>query len=167
MKQLLKTGTALTLALTFTSVVAQDAVPNRTVKLLDGSTTSLMSILQKSDFTVITFWATWCIPCKKELENIRDLYPEWVKDYKAQVVAVSIDDAKTMAGVKPYVIAQDFKYIFLLDTNKELFQALNGVAPPLTIVADKTGKILMVKNKYVEGDEWILDEKLSQLSKKG
>jgi peroxiredoxin len=155
---------ATALVLMSVSMPGPDLVPNKTVKKLDGSTASLHSILQQADFTVMTFWATWCVPCKKELENIKDLYPDWRSDYNAQVIAVSIDDSKTVAGVRPYVTTNDFDYIFLLDTNRELFLALNGTAPPLTIIANKEGKILLTKNKYVEGDEWILDEKLDSYS---
>jgi peroxiredoxin len=155
---------AVALLVMAAALPGSDVVPNKTVKKLDGSTTSLHTLLQQADLTVITFWATWCVPCKKELENMQDLYADWQSDYGAQVIAVSIDDSKTMAGVKPYVTAHDFDYIFLLDQNKELFLALNGTAPPLTLIANKHGEILMTKNKYVEGDEWIIDEKLDHYS---
>jgi peroxiredoxin len=155
---------ALALILMVAMLPGPDVVPNKTVKKLDGSSAALHTILGQADFTVMTFWATWCVPCKKELENIKDLYADWQSDYGAQVIAVSIDDSKTVAGVRPYVTANDFDYVFLLDQNRELFQALNGTAPPLTIIANKQGQILMTKNKYVEGDEYILDEKLSDLS---
>lgn len=155
---------ALALILMSATLSGPDVVPNKTVKKLDGSTTSLHSLLQQADFTVMTFWATWCVPCKKELENMKDLYPDWKSDYNAQVIAVSIDDAKTVAGVRPYVTANDFGYIFLLDQNRELFQALNGTMPPLTIIANRQGEIKLTKNKYVEGDEYVIDEELAELS---
>lgn len=152
------------IALMSATLIKSDVVPNKTVKKLDGSSTSILNVLSQADWTVMTFWATWCIPCKKELENIRDLYDDWQSDYGAQVVAISVDDAKTVAGVRPYVTANDFGYVFLLDQNRSLFTALNGVAPPLTLITNNKGEIKMVKNKYVEGDEYIIDDKLADYS---
>ena len=36
------------------------------------------------------FWATWCSPCKRELNNYADLYPDWQDETGVEIVAVSI-----------------------------------------------------------------------------
>ena len=52
---------------------------------------------------VISFWATWCSPCKKELNTIQDLYTDWQAETGVNLVAVSIDDEKTKNQVPVYV----------------------------------------------------------------
>jgi len=150
-----------------TSVMAQEALPDIQVQRLDGSKVSILDVVKNNGkkLTVISFWATWCKPCRNELENIAYLYSDWVKSYDMELIAVSIDDSKTQAQIQPYINAQRFEYRILVDGNKEFFQAVNGITPPLTLVVNSEGKILKVEHGYIEGNEYELEEMLSELSK--
>ena len=131
--------------------------------ILAGAGIDRLSDLE-GQVVMVNFWATWCAPCRKELENITELYPDWQENYNVQLVAVSIDDPRTRNKVKPYVDGQGFEYVVVMDENKELFQALNGINPPLTLIIDREGRILDSKNGYIEGDENVLEEKLIKFS---
>ena len=48
---------------------------------------------------IISFWATWCTPCKKELNTINELYLDWQDETGVNLVAVSIDDERTKSKV--------------------------------------------------------------------
>ena len=52
---------------------------------------------------IISFWATWCSPCKRELNTIQDLYEDWQAETGVNLVAVSVDDEKTKSSVRVYV----------------------------------------------------------------
>ena len=52
---------------------------------------------------IISFWATWCAPCKKELNTVHELYADWVEETGVTLVAVAIDDEKTKSQVPVYV----------------------------------------------------------------
>lgn len=43
------------------------------------------------DVTVLTFWATWCPPCRGELPKLEKLYQKYKSDARVAVVAVSVD----------------------------------------------------------------------------
>ena len=116
------------------------------------------------DLTIISFWATWCKPCRNELENIALLYSEWQDLYNVELIAVSIDDTRTQSQVKPYINSQSFEYRVLLDPNKEFFRAVNGTSPPLTILVNRSGEILEIEHGYIEGNEYMLEEKLEEFS---
>jgi len=145
---------------------AQDVLPDIALQRLDGSETSILREVESNgrDLTVISFWATWCKPCRNELENIALLYPEWQEDYNMEIIAVSIDDTRTQSQVKPYINSQSFEYRVLLDPNKEFFRAVNGTSPPLTILVNSKGEILEIEHGYIEGNEYLLEEKLEEFS---
>ena len=161
-----KTILTLLFALTTLSLAAQDKIPGTTLTKMDGKKITITEAVAGQPLTVINFWATWCAPCKKELENIVDLYPEWKEQYNMEFIAVSIDDARTRTKVKPYVDGKGLPYYILLDENKDFFHALNGITPPLTLIVNDKGEILDIKTGYVEGDEYNLEDKLKKFAKK-
>ena len=59
---------------------------------------------------VLDFWATWCKPCVNELTAISEHYEEWQKETGVKIVAISVDDARTMANVKPFVNGKGWDY---------------------------------------------------------
>jgi thiol-disulfide isomerase/thioredoxin len=158
-------GTLLLLIAT-SAAFAQENLPN--VELFDirGDKVNVAEFGQNGKITVFNFWATWCTPCKKELNNIADLYEEWQEDYNVEIIAVSIDDSKTKANVVSYADGQSWEYTVLLDVNKELQRLLNGQTVPFTVITDQNGVIVDKHSGYVEGDEYILEDKLIELSEK-
>jgi len=88
---------------------------------------------------VVNFWATWCVPCKKELTNIHQMYEQWQKDYGVQIIAISIDDARNRSKVKAFAEGQGWDYVVLIDQNQELKRALNFQTVPYTLMLDKNG----------------------------
>ncbi|MFY7811344.1 MAG: TlpA family protein disulfide reductase, partial [Flavobacterium sp.] len=88
----------------------------------------------------------------------------WQKEIKVEVVAVSIDDARTVKRVKPLLNGKNWPYTVLLDTNQDLKRALSIVNVPYTIVV-KNQKIVHIQNGYTQGEEKELFEKLVKLSK--
>ena len=86
------------------SVLAQiKDLPNKEVKKLDGTSFNIKGLENNGKPIVISFWATWCKPCKKELNNIAEVYEDWQDETGVKLVAVSIDDSRSMNRVLPYV----------------------------------------------------------------
>ena len=81
-------------------VAQQKTIPSVKLETLDGKSFNTSDIENNGNPTIISFWATWCKPCKKELNNIAEIYEEWQDNYDVQVIAVSIDDARTSSKVK-------------------------------------------------------------------
>jgi len=132
----------------------------------NGSNVNILDAVKDKDLTIIDFWATWCIPCRHELENISDVYADWQDEWNMQLIAVSIDDAKTKSQVMPYINGKGYDYKVLLDPNSEFFLAVNGLTPPLTLIVDKNGHILFIHHGYIEGDEYELEDFMSGWFKK-
>ncbi len=141
-------------------------LPDVKIKKLDGSTVSLSSYGKNGKITVISFWATWCSPCKKELSNITELYPEWQSKYNAELLAISIDDTRNIAKVKSYVAGEGWEYEVLLDSNQDLKRELSFQTVPYTLLVNTEGKVVYKHTGYVEGDEFELEDKIMKLANK-
>lgn len=138
------------------------------VKVLDlkGSPVDVSTLRNDGKPFIILFWASWCAPCMKELNNIADVYEKWQKETGVKIYAVSIDDARTSAKVPVVAAGNNWDYVILLDRNQDLAHALNFTMPPYQVLLDADGKIVWVHNSYLEGDEFELEKRIKELIKK-
>jgi thiol-disulfide isomerase/thioredoxin len=114
---------------------------------------------------IISFWATWCSPCKRELNTISELYPEWQEETGVNLVAVAIDDEKTKNSVPVYVNGKSWDYLVLMDSNSDFKRAMGVNNVPHTFLVDKEGNIVYSHNNYVPGDEEKLYEEVKKIAK--
>lgn len=157
------TGLAM-LAVAFTSP-NEKTIPTVNVKNLQGKTVSTKLFKNDGKPMVISFWATWCSPCKKELNNIAEVYDDWQDETGVKLIAVSIDDARNKHKVKPYVDSKGWEYEVYIDANQDLKRAMNVNNVPYTFLVDGNGKIVYEHNNYVPGDEDNLYKKIKMLVK--
>lgn len=149
-----------------TALFAQnDQLPEVNVFTLDGQSAPISTFIKKDKITILNFWATWCSPCKKELDNIAELYPEWQEKYNVELIACTIDDARALTKVAPMVAAKGWTYTIISDKNEDLRRALNFQNVPYTFVI-KDGKIVYTHTGYVEGAEYELEEIVKGLAGK-
>ncbi|MES2800206.1 MAG: TlpA disulfide reductase family protein [Bacteroidota bacterium] len=139
-------------------------LPEVQLQDLNGKTYT-MSDLGFEGPVVISFWATWCAPCKKELNTIQDLYTDWQEETGVQLIAVSIDDEKTKNSVPVYVNGRGWEYLVLLDPNGDFKRAMGVNNVPHTFLIDKEGNIVYQHNNYAAGDEEHLYEEILKLAK--
>ena len=161
MKKLFLTITAIALFSTL-SVAQSRTLPSVDVKTLDGENINITAIENDGNPIVISFWATWCKPCKKELNNISEVYEDWQDETGVKVIAISIDNSRSMAKVSPYVNASDWDYEVYLDPNGDLKRAMGVSTVPHTFLLNAKKEIVWQHKGYVDGDE---DELLEQIEK--
>ena len=147
------------------ALVAQKELPTVTLTTLDGAATSIQKMANKDGVTIVSLWATWCVPCIKELDAISDLYQDWIEETGVSLIAVSVDDSRTVKRVKSLINGKGWEYDILLDTNNDLKRALGASSIPLTIVI-KNNKIVYRHSGYNPGAEYELYEKVKEYTSK-
>lgn len=141
---------------------AQDISPNMTVKDLSGNPVLMKDVL-KDDVVVVSFWATWCKPCQNELDALAEIEDTWAD--RLRVVAISIDDARSVARVRSTVKAKMWPYEVYTDENSELTKSLNISSIPFVMIVDD-GKTVYSHTGYTPGSERLLVEKALSFIKK-
>lgn len=138
-------------------------MPEIILKDVNGKVKNVNDYSKSGKITIISFWATWCTPCKKELSNLSELYDDWKAKYGLELVSVSTDNSRNVPKVKPFVDGQGWEFDCLLDVNEDLKRALNAPLIPYTVLLDQKGNIVYTHTGYIEGDEFTLEEKIKSL----
>jgi thiol-disulfide isomerase/thioredoxin len=151
------------LVLFSSALSAQKQLPNLTLNTIDGGSAALQQdFAEKDKIYVFSFWATWCVPCIQELDEVNERLEDWKKEVNIEVVAVATDDSRTQKRVKPLVNGKGWGFKILLDTNQDFKRYLSIANIPFTIVV-KNGEIVHIQNGYVPGSEEELFNKLKTL----
>ena len=139
--------------------------PSVAIKTLDGKSVNIQDYTNNGKITVVSFWASWCTPCKRELDAVHEIYEEWLDKYDVQLLAITIDDARGLAKVPAMVKSKGWDFTILADTKQELQRLLNFQTIPQTFLLDQNGEIVYAHNGYNPGDELELEKKIAALSK--
>ncbi len=163
--------TISTLAILIFSVIfaanAQQSktLPSVSIKTLDGKTVSTSTLDNDGKPIILSFWASWCRPCIKELSAIADLYEDWQDETGVKLIAISIDDARTLNNVRPMVNARGWEYEFYLDANSDLRRAMGVTNVPHTFILNGKKEVVFQHTNYTEGSEYKLFEEIKSLVK--
>ncbi len=133
-------------------------LPSVVIKTLDGKTFNTKDIQNEGKPIILSFWATWCKPCLRELNTIAELYQDWQEETGVKLVAVSIDDARSTSRVLPWVNGSGWEYEVLLDANSDFKRSMGVNDVPHTFIINGNGEIVWQHTSFVEGSELKLIE---------
>lgn len=141
-------------------------LPSTQIKSIDGANINFNDAFEKGKVTLVSFWATWCIPCKKEIKTFREKMGQWKSETDFNYVTVSEDDARASAQVRAYAKSQGWDFPAYMDPNNDLKRSLNFQNVPFTIIVDKDGKVAYMHSGYEEGGEIEIYNKIKELAAK-
>jgi peroxiredoxin len=132
------------------------------LKDLDGNLVRLSDFRGKS-VVLVDFWATWCVPCVKELPHFQRFLSQY-KEKGLAVLAITVDGPESVAMVRPFVKRYNYTFPVLLDTESRVIALYNPrVVLPYTVLIDRNGNIRNVHQGYSPGDEKIMEEEILKL----
>lgn len=121
-----------------------------TLRDVDGNAVTLSSL--KGKVVLLSFWATWCGPCKEEMPHLQQLYTEF-KDKGFVVLSISSDDARTASRVKPFILSKGFTFPVLLDKDSSVTGVYNpNKTLPWTVLIDRSFQVSEVHAGFNPGD---------------
>lgn len=139
------------------------ALPSVTLNDINGNSVDTSQLNNDGKPFIISFFATWCKPCLRELKAINEVYPDWQDETGVKLIAVSIDEAQNAQKVKPLVEGKGWNYEVLLDVNGEFKRQLGVNDIPHVFVVDGNGNIVWNHQGYVDGGEEDIIEKIKEL----
>lgn len=138
-------------------------LPSIQLKDINGKTVNTAQLNNDGKPFIISFFATWCKPCQRELDAINELIVDWEEETGVKLIAVSIDQGQNIDKVKPLVDSKGWEYEVLLDPNGDFKRALNVSLVPTVFIIDGNGKIADQRSGYTDGSEQHLIEKVREL----
>jgi cytochrome c biogenesis protein CcmG/thiol:disulfide interchange protein DsbE len=140
-------------------------LPAVDIKDVQGNPFNTKDISNDGKPIVISFWATWCKPCIKELTTINDVYSEWQTETGVKIYVVAIDDARSSSQVRPLADGKGWDYAILLDQNGDFKRAMNVGPIPHTFLINGKGEIVWQHTSFSEGSELELIDLIRKVAK--
>jgi peroxiredoxin len=112
--------------------------PDFSLQSLDGSTVALSDLIGQP--LVINYWATWCVPCKKELPILEKLFQEY-RSRGLLIVSVDAIEQDTADKLQSVIAESGITYPTLLDEGNQFSDAYQAIFFPTSFFIDASGVI--------------------------
>ena len=139
-----------------TGLTPGDYVPHFELNTIDGRTLTERSFDGKG--VLISFWASWCEPCKHELPMLERLHAQ-LHERGGTVVGIGIDDSA--GNLRALAREHALSFPILVDDHGEAKQVFRVKGVPESFLIDKDGKIALIlepgeepKTRIVGPREW-------------
>jgi thiol-disulfide isomerase/thioredoxin len=126
--------------LLFSQLAFAKAAPHFSADILGGGKFNLTQSLKPGRAMLVSFWASWCVPCIQELTLVKEKLAK--ENLPLDVVAINVDTNETISDVKPTIRHHKITFPVLLDTKREIFaQFQQADSLPYSVLISSNGEI--------------------------
>jgi len=116
-----------------------DHLPDFSLKSTDGKIVTLDSL--KGKRVIVSLFATWCDPCRQELQSLQtDIWEPNQNSGKIAVIAVNA--AEDPDVVKKFLSHHNVTFPVLLDPEQSVSRSIGGNFLPRSVVIDGKGRVV-------------------------
>jgi peroxiredoxin len=137
---------------------------NARLKNLEGKKVEL-SDLYRSKPLVVSFWATWCKPCCRELKHFQTLY-ETYADSGIGFLGICVNEAKDQSKVRAFLAGNRYGFPTILDPEQQAMRKFGLKDVPGSFILDTNGRAVWSHFGFKEGDEALLAEEIKKQIKR-
>lgn len=133
--------------------------PDFALETPSGETIKLSDL--RGQAVLVNLWATWCPPCRAEMQTIETVYNEY-KDQGFTVLAVNMTNQDDPAAIMPFVSEQELTFPILLDKTGEMGKAYQLKSLPSSYFIGRDG---IIKEVVIGGpmSEALLRTRIEQI----
>lgn len=151
------------------TVTAQDAptrLPKVVITDVNGHAVSADSLSNGDKPMLISFFATWCGPCRRELSEVAPKLPDWNKETGVKLVVVSLDDPAQTDNVIEFAkgLGLDTADLYF-DTTKAFAKAMGVSGIPHMLYLDGKGNVVNTSVGYAPGHDGEIIERVREIIK--
>ena len=131
-----------------------EIAPPIEAELLSGDEISLDNLRGKT--LIINFWATWCIPCRKEMPYLQEVFEK----HGDQLTVLAINMNEDADRVRPFIQEFGYTYPILLDPSDDLAAEHNVRGLPVSFIVGPEGDIVYRRIGEIlpeEFDVWLAE----------
>lgn len=104
----------------------------------------------RGNVVLLNIWATYCVPCRKEMPSMEQLYQAY-REQGLAVVAVSVDNPNMEDAIRKFVKDYELNFDVLYDQTAIFRSVYRYTGVPESYVIDRTGTI---RRKLIGEEDW-------------
>ncbi len=144
------------------SLFSQEKFPDVEVLNELGEPVNLQAYIAEGGPKLISLWATWCGPCRTELNALKKVEAEWKEKYGLEIITVSMDVPSMVSKAKQMAKSNGWNYTFMYDGNQDVASKLKVRSIPYSWLIDKDGNIISKMNGYSPSYPQLVEQKLDK-----
>jgi thiol-disulfide isomerase/thioredoxin len=130
------------------SAAGDSPAPAFSLPARGGSTIDLAQF--KGQVVMINFWASWCVPCRKEMPLLDTIYKKY-KPLGFTLISVNVEpDQKDAEG---FLKQTPVSFPVLFDAKSQVSGLYNVQVMPTSVFIDRKGNVRLVHQSYQTGAE--------------
>lgn len=139
-------------------------VPPIEVNTFEGEVIDINDYTDNGKIQLISLWATWCGPCKLELNALEKVYPKWKEKYDLEIIAITVDNKRMVKRASAMAEKEAWPYTFFSDPDGALTENLGVKGIPYSMLIDQAGNIVSTSEGYYDGYEAEMEKKILALA---